>query len=75
MPTPKLTGMVLFFRPDCCQAPCLRLLMYWGSRRIPAMIKAHVNSAGAMGEPTPSATAMPLSVQAATSMCGPTLPV
>ena len=49
--------------------------MYWGNRRIPAMIKAQVSSAGAMGEPTPSATAMPLSVQAATSMCAPTLPV
>ena len=46
--------------------------MYCGSRRIAAMISAQVSSAGATGEPTPSATAMPSRVQASTSMCGPT---
>ena len=49
--------------------------MYCGSRRIAAMISAQVSSAGATGEPTPSATAMPSRVQASTSMCGPTRPV
>jgi len=49
--------------------------MYCGSRRMLAMISAQVSSAGATGEPTPSATAMPSRVQACTSMCGPTLPV
>ena len=49
--------------------------MYCGSRRIAAMISAQVSSAGAVGEPTPSATAMPMRVQVATSMCEPTLPV
>ena len=33
--------------------------MYCGRRRIAAMISAQVSSAGATGEPTPSATAMP----------------
>jgi hypothetical protein len=33
--------------------------MYCGSRRMAAMISAQVSSAGAIGEPTPSATAMP----------------
>ncbi len=49
--------------------------MYCGSRRIDAMISAQVSSAGATGEPTPSATAMPSRVQASMSMCGPTRPV
>ena len=49
--------------------------MYCGSRRIAAMISAQVSSAGATGEPTPSATAMPRSVQASMSMCAPTRPV
>ena len=49
--------------------------MYCGSRRIAAMISAQVSSAGATGEPTPSATAMPSRVQVSTSMCGPTRPV
>ena len=49
--------------------------MYCGRRRIAAMISAQVSSAGATGEPTPSATAMPRSVQACTSMCAPTRPV
>ena len=49
--------------------------MYCGSRRIAAMISAQVSSAGATGEPTPSATAMPSRVQVSMSMCGPTLPV
>ena len=49
--------------------------MYCGSRRIAAMISAQVSSAGATGEPTPSATAMPMRVQVSTSMCEPTLPV
>ena len=39
------------------------------------MISAQVSSAGATGEPTPSATAMPSRVQASTSTCDPTLPV
>ena len=49
--------------------------MYWGSRRIAAMIMAQVNSAGATGEPTPWATAMPSRVQVATSMWLPAWPV
>ena len=49
--------------------------MYCGSRRIAAMISAQVSSAGATGEPTPSATAMPSRVQASMSMCAPTRPV
>ena len=49
--------------------------MYCGRRRIAAMIRAQVSSAGATGEPTPSATAMPSLVQASTSMWAPTLPV
>jgi hypothetical protein len=49
--------------------------MYCGSRRIAAMISAQVSSAGATGEPTPSATAMPMRVQVSMSMCEPTLPV
>jgi hypothetical protein len=49
--------------------------MYCGSRRIEAMISAQVSSAGASGEPMPSATAMPNRVAAATSMCEPTRPV
>ena len=49
--------------------------MYCGSRRMLAMISAQVSSAGATGEPTPSATAMPSLVQAATSMWLPTRPV
>ena len=49
--------------------------MYCGRRRIAAMISAQVSSAGATGEPTPSATAMPSRVQVSTSMCGPTRPV
>ncbi len=49
--------------------------MYCGSRRMEAMISAQVSSAGATGEPTPSATAMPSRVQAVTSMWGPTRPV
>ena len=63
------------FRPDCCQAPGLRLPMYWGKRRMAAMINAQVSSAGATGEPVPSAIAMPRSVQAATSMWLLTRPV
>src|SRR5439155_692632 len=39
------------------------------------MISAQVSSAGATGEPTPSATAMPMRVQVSTSMCEPTRPV
>ena len=70
MPRPKLGGIDAAFSPDCCQAPCLRLPMYCGSRRIAAMISAQVSSAGATGEPTPSATAMPSRVQVSTSMCG-----
>jgi hypothetical protein len=46
--------------------------MYCGSRRMAAMISAQVSSAGATGEPTPSATAMPSRVQASTSMWLPT---
>ena len=49
--------------------------MYCGSRRAAAMIRAQVSSAGATGELTPSAMAMPRSVQAATSMWLPTRPV
>ncbi len=49
--------------------------MYWGRRRMAAMISAHVNSAGAWGEPVPSATATPRSVQAVTSIWPPTRPV
>ena len=49
--------------------------MYWGKRRIAAMIRAHVISAGATGEPAPSATTMPRSVQAVTSTWLPILPV
>jgi hypothetical protein len=49
--------------------------MYCGSRRMAAMMSAQVSSAGAMGEPTPSATTMPRSVQAARSMWAPTRPV
>ena len=49
--------------------------MYCGSRRIAAITSAQVSSAGATGEPTPSATAMPRRVQVSTSMCGPTRPV
>ena len=49
--------------------------MYCGSRRIAAMISAQVSSAGATGEPAPSATAMPSRVQVSMSMCGPTRPV
>ena len=45
------------FIPDCCQPPCLSVAMYCGSRRIAAMTSAQVSSAGAIGEPTPSATA------------------
>ena len=71
----KFGGIEAAFMPDCCQAPCLRVPMYCGSRRIAAMISAQVSSAGAMGEPTPSATAMPSRVQVSTSMCEPTLPV
>ncbi len=61
--------------PDCCQAPCLRVETYCGRRRMAAMISAQVSSAGAMGELTPSVTATPRSVQAATSMWGPARPV
>ena len=75
MPRPKFGGIDADFMPDCCQAPCLRLLMYCGRRRMAAMISAQVSSAGATGEPMPSATAMPRSVQASTSMCAPTRPV
>ena len=49
--------------------------MYCGRRRIADMIRAQVSSAGATGEPTPSATATPRSVHACTSMWLPTLPV
>ena len=49
--------------------------MYCGSRRAAAMMSAHVNSAAATGEPTPSATAMPRSVQAVTSTWLPMRPV
>ena len=72
---PKLGGIDAVFSPDCCQAPCFRLPMYCGRRRMLAMISAQVSSAGATGEPTPSATAMPSLVQASTSMCAPTRPV
>ena len=75
MPMPKFGGIEAAFRPLCCQAPCLRLPTYCGSRRIAAMIRAQVSSAGATGEPTPSATAMPRRVQASTSMWLPTRPV
>ena len=74
-PRPKFGGIDADLRPDCCQAPCLRLLMYCGRRRMAAMISAQVSSAGASGEPVPSATAMPCSVQAFTSMWLPTRPV
>ena len=40
-------GIEAAFRPDCCQAPCLRLLMYCGSRRMEAKMSAQVSSAGA----------------------------
>ena len=53
MPMPKFGGIDAAFSPDCCQAPCLRLPMYCGRRRIAAMISAQVSSAGATGEPTP----------------------
>mgnify|MGYP006198401541 CR=1 FL=1 len=49
--------------------------MYCGNLRQAAMTSAHVSSAGAMGEPTPSATATPRSVQAARSMWLLTRPV
>ena len=49
--------------------------MYWGKRRIADMISAQVSSAGAVGVPTPSATAMPSRVHASMSMCVPTGPV
>ena len=49
--------------------------MYCGNLRVAAMTRAHVSSAGAIGEPTPSATATPRSVQAARSMWLPTRPV
>ena len=75
VPRQKLGGMPLNLSPDCCQAPCLRLPMYCGNRRVAAMIKAHVSSAGATGDPVPSATATPRSVQALMSMCLPTRPV
>ena len=39
------------------------------------MISAQVSSAGATGEPTPSATAMPRRVQASMSTWAPTRPV
>ena len=39
------------------------------------MISAQVSSAGATGEPTPSATAMPRSVQASMSIWAATRPV
>ena len=42
--------------------------MYWGKRRMAAITKAQVNSAGATGEPTPSATAMPMRVQVSMSI-------
>ena len=42
--------------------------MYCGNRRVAAITSAQVSSAGATGDPTPSATAMPRSVQAATSI-------
>jgi hypothetical protein len=74
-PSPKLGGIEADLSPDCCHAPCLRLLMYCGSRRMAAMISAHVSSAGAWGDPVPSATATPRSVQAVTSMWPPTRPV
>ncbi|MCY1539795.1 hypothetical protein D9M68_753980 [compost metagenome] len=74
-PMPKFGGIDADLRPDCCQAPCLRLLMYCGRRRMAAMISAQVSSAGACGEPEPSATATPRSVQAVTSMWPPTRPV
>ena len=64
----KKEKLIATFNPDCCQAPCFRWLMYWGSLRDAAMINAQVNSAGATGEPMPSATATPLSVQALMSM-------
>lgn len=49
--------------------------MYCGKRRAAAMISAQVSSAGATGEPPPSATTMPRSVQAARSIWLPTRPV
>ena len=49
--------------------------MYWGRRRIDAITKAQVSSAGATGEPLPSATAIPRSVQACTSTLLPRRPV
>jgi len=75
MPMPKLVGIEADFSPDCCQAPCFKLPTYCGSRRIEAMMSAQVSSAGAIGEPTPSATAMPRRVQASRSMWEPTRPV
>jgi hypothetical protein len=75
MPMAKLGGIDAVFSPLCCQAPCLRLPMYCGRRRMLAMISAQVSSAGATGEPTPSATAMPSRVAASRSMCEPTRPV
>ena len=68
MPRPKLDGMADDLRPDCCQAPCLRLDTYCGMRRMAASTSAQVSSAGATGEPAPSATAMPRSVQALMSI-------
>ena len=49
--------------------------MYWGSLRMAAMTSAQVSSAVEKGEPEPSATAMPRSVQACTSTWLPTRPV
>ena len=75
VPMPKFTGMAVDFSPDCCQAPCFKWATYCGTRRAAAMMSAHVSSAGAVGEPTPSATATPRSVQAPTSIWLPTRPV
>ena len=74
-PSPKLGGIDADLRPNCCQAPCFRLLMYCGSRRMAVMMSAQVSSAGACGEPLPSATATPCSLQALMSMREPARPV
>jgi hypothetical protein len=75
MPRPKLGGIEAERSPEDCQAPCLRLPMYCGRRRIAASVSAQVSSAVATGEPALSATTMPSRVHASMSMCGPALPV
>jgi hypothetical protein len=71
----EIGGMDAALSPDCCHAPCLRLPMYCGKRRIAAITRAQVSSAVGSGMPEPSATATPRSVQACTSRWLPTRPV